>query len=84
MCAKDAVCRRVVVPSRIVVAVVAELRVYGFWRREVVFAELFGILEKTAVGRGSGSLPNLRDEFGFARSLGEGRLPNLCGEFGWA
>jgi hypothetical protein len=33
------------VPGRIVVAVVAELKVYGFWGCEGRFAELLGILE---------------------------------------
>ena len=37
--------RKIFVPNRIVVAFVAELRMYGFWRREEVFAELWRILE---------------------------------------
>ncbi len=51
-------------PGRIVVAVVAELRVYGFWGLEERFAELLRILEmKSGV---VGWLPNSRDEFGYA------------------
>jgi hypothetical protein len=38
--------RHSTVPGQVVVAVVAELRVYGFWGCEGRFAELLRILEK--------------------------------------
>jgi hypothetical protein len=59
------------VPNRIVIAFVAELRLYGFWGREGCFAELLRILENEerigllAASCGSRLLPNLRDEFGY-------------------
>jgi hypothetical protein len=52
------------VPGRIVVAVVAELMVYGFWGCDGRFAELLRILEEKGepvrgvVGIGGEMLPN--------------------------
>ena len=56
-------------PDGIVVVIVAELRVYGFWGREGRFAELLKILEKKGEpvdGAVARKLPNWRDEFGYA------------------
>ena len=41
--------RSLLFPGRIVVAFVAEFRLWGFWHVEGTFAELLGILEKACV-----------------------------------
>ena len=77
-------------PGRIVVAVVAELTLYGIGAREGCFAELLRILEtKYELARIGGEdwLPNWRDKFGYETSWGEWwspLLPNWRGKFGHA
>ena len=65
------------VPGRILVALVAKLRVYGFWRREGRFPELLRILEKDrATGLGVSEYAWRLDGIGGAnwRDIGVGYL----------